>query len=193
MGDGPTRVDLTKITRSGIISLEELVQVTVLSIQAEMPSDWVVVTCTTCIESHFDRVLNRLIETSDVELSRFSSALLENSRDEIFKTWDSRLKWLDSGFGISIAGDRPIQEYRTLVDLRNTIVHGQGYLTEIQQGNISRLLDLKRRMSRLLDVQFHGHRVLLPSDVGDKVIRTCRAAIVCLDTALLQAHPGIEA
>jgi hypothetical protein len=192
MGDGPTRVDLTKLTRSGILSLEELVQVTVLSSQAEVPPDWIVVTCTTCIESHFDRVLNRLIEASGVGHDRFSNSLLENSRDEIFKTWDSRLKWLDNGFAVSIAGDRPIQEYRTLVDLRNAIVHGQGHLTEIQLRNIQKLLDLKRRMSRLLDVQFHGHKVLLPPYIGHKVIQICRSAIVCLDTALLQAHPGIE-
>jgi hypothetical protein len=193
MGDGPTRENLTDLTRSGTLSLEELVQVTILSSQVEVPSDWIVVTCTTCIESHFDRVLNCLIEASGAGHDRFSNSLLENSRDEIFKTWDSRLKWLDSGFAVSIAGDRPIQEYRTLVELRNAIVHGQGSLTEIQLRNFQRLLDLKRRMTRLMEVQFHGHKVLLPPYIGPKVIQICRSAIVCLDTALLQAHPGIEA
>jgi hypothetical protein len=126
-------------------------------------------------------------------LSEMAIAAGINSRDEIFKTWDSRLKWLDNGFAVTIAGDRPIQEYRTLVELRNAVVHGQGHLTEYQSRNFQKLLALKQGMSRLLGVQFHGHEVLLPPYIGHKVIQICRSAIVCLDTALLQAHPMIGA
>ncbi len=192
MGDKSLGVDLAKLTRSGILCLEELVQIAVLSSEAEVPTDWLVVTCTTCIESHFDRMLNSLISISDIEANRFASSLYQHGHDDIFKTWDSRLKWLDNGFGVAIAGDSSIQDFRTLVEVRNAIVHGQGHLTEIQQKNIQKLLDLKRRLTRLLDVQFSGHKVLLPAAIGPRIFRICRSAVVCLDTSVLKFYPAIR-
>src|SRR5579859_291694 len=110
-----------------------MVQITLLDSQAEVPPDWLVVTCVTCVESHFDRVLRSLIAVSGVGENKFFNSMYEAIRDDIFKTWDSRLKWLDDGFGVAISGDSAIQDFRTMVDLRNAIVHGRGRLTEMQQ------------------------------------------------------------
>jgi hypothetical protein len=183
---------LNKVTASGILCLEELVHITLLDSQAEVPPDWLVTTCATCVESHFDRVLRSLIAASGVRQNKFSNSLYEFLHDDIFKTWDSRLNWLKNGFSVAIAGERTIQDFRTVVDLRNAIVHGQGNLTEVQQKNLQKLLDLKRNLTRLLNVQFSGHKVLIPPDVGLKVIRICRDAVIFFDNSIFQEYPGIS-
>lgn len=192
MGGRSSSVDLTKLTASGILCLEELVQITLLDSQAKVPPDWLVITCATCVESHFDRVLRSLVTVSGVRQNRFSNSLYESLHDDIFKSWDSRLNWLKNGFGVTIAGDRPIQEFRTVVDLRNAIVHGQGHLTEMQQKNLQKLLDLKRSLTNLLNVQFSGPEIFIPSDIGLKIILICRNAVICLDNSALRACPNID-
>jgi hypothetical protein len=192
VGSKSSSVDLTKVTASGILCLEELVQITLLDSQAEVPPDWLVITCATCVESHFDRVLRSLIAASGVRQNEFSNSLYEFLHDDIFKTWDSRLNWLKNGFSVTIAGDRTIQDFRTVIDLRNAIVHGQGHLTEMQQKNLQKLLDLKRNLTRLLNVQFSGDKVLIPPDIGLKVVRICRDAVIFLDNSVLQEYPNIS-
>ena len=192
MGSRSSSFDLTKVTASGILCLEEMVQITLLDSQAEVPPDWLVITCATCVESHFDRVLRSLIAASGVRQNKFSNSLYEFLHDDIFKNWDSRLNWLKNGFSVAIAGDRAIQDFRTVVDLRNAIVHGQGHLTEVQQKSLERLLDLKRNLTRLLNVQFSGHKILIPPDIGLKVVKVCRDAVILLDNSILQEYPDIR-
>lgn len=192
MGKGSQTIDLNSLTRSGIRCLEELVQIAILAHEAEVSPEWLVVTCATCVESHFDRVLNGLINASEVEENRFANSLLANSHDDIFKTWDSRLKWLGNGFGVIISGDSPVQDFRALVELRNAVVHGQGHLTEIQQKNINKLLDLKRKLARLLDVQFFGPKVFLSSNNNLKVVQICRNVTLHLDDSVLKVHPNVS-
>jgi hypothetical protein len=180
-----------ELTRSGLLCLEELVQIAILSYGAPIASEWLVVTSTTCVEAHFDRLINALIASSRVSDSKFASALLDDNYEEIFKTWDSRLKWLDKGFGIGIAGDRPVQDYRTLVDLRNAVVHGQGHLTLFQQRNFAKFLALKQSLARLFDVNFMGTAVIFTDALHFKVIEACRLVVAHLDRAVLNLYPEI--
>jgi hypothetical protein len=191
MGSGSTALDPSRLTRSGVRCLEELVQIALLAYEARAASEWLIVTCVTCIEAHLDRIIDLLISASDLEDSKFGGFLLSGGYDEIFRNWETRLKCLDKGFGISIAGDRPMQDCRTLVELRHAIVHGQGNLTTFQQANFVRLLDLKRKLTRLLDVQFSGLKILLPADMGPRVSEICRSAAISLDRAVLAQYPSI--
>lgn len=180
------------LTRSGIRCLEELAQIALLAHGARVATEWIIVTCSTCVEAHFDRMINLLIETSQVEDNRLAKSLLAESYDDIFRSWDSRLRWLDKGFGVAVAGDRPVQDYRALVELRNAVVHGQGNLTALQQRNFSKLLVLKRRLTNLLDVHFAGPKILLPTGIESNIIEICRSVTVCLDSAVLALYPGIN-
>ena len=192
MGGSTEILDPSKLTRSGIRCLEELAQIALLAHSTQVAPEWLIVTCTTCVEAHFDRVINLLIEISQVENNRFAKSLLVDGYDDIFRSWDSRLKWLDKGFGVAISGDRPMQDYRALVDLRNAVVHGQGNLTTLQQRNFGKLLTLKRRLTQLLAVQFSGPKVLLLTGIEPNIIEICRGVTVFLDSAVLALYAEIN-
>ena len=191
MGGDPIALDPSRLTRSGIRCLEELVQISLLARETPMDSEWVVVTCVTCVEAHLDRIINALIGASNIRDSKFGGYLLVGNYDEIFRNWETRLRCLDRGFGIAIAGDRPMQDCRAVIELRHAIVHGQSNLTTFQQANFSRLLDLKRKLIRLLGVQFSGPKILLPADMATMVIEICRSVTVCLDAEVLRLFPSI--
>ncbi len=192
MGSGSGVLDPCGLTRSGIRCLEELAQIALLAHRTQVATEWIIVTCSTCVEAHFDRVINLLIEASQVEDNRLTKSLLAESYDDIFRNWESRLKWLDKGFGVAIAGDRPVQDYRALVELRNAVVHGQGNLTAFQQRNFSKLLTLKRRLTNLLGVHFAGPKILLPKGIESNIIEICRSVTVCLDGSVLALYPGFN-
>jgi hypothetical protein len=54
-------------------------------------------------------------------------------------------------------------------------------------------LIMERWLMRLMNVQFFGHQVLIPSSIGPKVIEICRETVVCLDTSVLRSHPALKA
>lgn len=140
-----------------------------------------VIACASAVEAHFDRVLAALIEQSKSRGEPFFEALLSEARGDIFRTWDSKLSWLKRAFGVSIAGDAPTQNYRYVIELRNSLVHGEGRLTDFQLRDFGRACALKRQMSLHLGVQFNGRTILLTPDVGIKAVRLSREMVRHLD------------
>lgn len=192
MGSIGDSLDPSGLTRSGNRCLEELVYIATLSHENRISAEWVVVSCATAVETHFNRLLSALIDMSSAGLDRFGNALLDQALDDVFKTWPSRLRWLNQGFNISVYGDTEIQEYLYVVDLRNALVHGQGELTQIQQRNFSELLALKRNLTRTLGVRFRGVKVVMNEFVQTKVLRICRNATMYIDGAVLSSYPSLD-
>jgi hypothetical protein len=184
-------LDPSQLTKSGSRCLEELVYIATLGYEARVSTEWVVVSCTTSVETHFNRVLEALVDNSGLRDSKFGSALLDQILDDIFKNWESRLRWLNRGFNIAIAGDLAVQRYLTLVDLRNALVHGQGELTSQQQRSFIRLLSLKDKLARVLGVEFRGSIVVINDDVQARAVQICREVTMHVDKAVLTSYPSL--
>jgi hypothetical protein len=184
-------LDPSRLTKSGVRCLEELAYVATLGYDALISTEWVVVSCTTSVETHFNRILEALVDDSGLRGNPFGNALLDQTSDDIFKNWESRLRWLNRGFGITITGDPAVQRYLSLVDLRNALVHGQGELTPLQQRNFVRLLSLKDKLKRTLGVEFRGSIVVMDHNVQVKAIQICREVTMHVDTAMLASYPSL--
>jgi hypothetical protein len=155
-----------------------------------LSSESLVISCASAVEAHFDRVLNELIKRNG-PASNLSSgsnqlfaALLDDVRDDMFRTWEARLSWLKRGFGISIAGDAETQNYRLVIELRNSLIHGNGHMTDSQIRDFRRACELRRQMALHLDVQFNGRVVLLMAFTGIKAVELSREMIRHLDNSL---------
>ena len=142
-----------------------------------------VVSCASAVEAYFDTVLTALILRNRPGDNRLFTALLGEVREDIFRTWDSRLTWLRQGFGISIAGDSATQNFRYVVELRNSLVHGGGMLTDYQVRDFARACQLKRQMSLHLGVHFKGRLILLMPGMGKKAVDLSRKIVCHLDEA----------
>lgn len=183
---GPSR-----LTASGSRCLGELVYIATLAFEGKISTEWVVVAGATAVEAHFNRVIESLVDISKVRASKFGGALLDELADDIYKSWDSRLKWLNRGFGVAISGDLVMQNYLTLVDLRNALVHGQGELTPLQQRNFLKLLSLKDRLRRTLGVDFRGPVIVMNDSSQAKAVRICREVTMHVDRTVLSAYPSL--
>jgi hypothetical protein len=168
-----------------------LVYIATLAFEEKISTEWVVVASATAVEAHFNRVLESLVEMSDIRASRFGSALLDENADDIYKSWDSRLRWFNRGFGVVVAGELVMQNYLSLVDLRNALVHGQGELTSLQQRHFVKLLSLKDRLRRALGVDFRGPAIVMNDSLQGKAVHICREVTVHVDKSVLAAYPEI--
>jgi len=171
-----------------------LVQLTELAFTVdnrESTEAWIVVSCATSVENHVNRLLEALVATIRVENSAFMSALLAEVGDEIYRTWESRFHWLNKGFGIAVSGDKEIQNYMAVVELRNALVHGQDQLTPSQSRDLSKSLALKRKITRVLGVEFEGTHMHLGRAAARLSIEICRTAVVHLDKSVLSFFPDL--
>jgi hypothetical protein len=174
-------LDPSHISHSGETCLATISRLYEQSEIGRLSDESLVIACASAVEAHFDRVLTVLIQRNQCRGDQFFEALLGEVREEIFRTWDSRLSWLKRAFGISIAGDTATQNYRCVIELRNSLIHGEGRLTDFQLRDFGRACALKRQMSLHMGVQFNGRVILLTPDVGIRAVRLSREMVHHLD------------
>ena len=184
-------IDFASVTSSGERCLGRLADIALLDSDNASP-EWMIISSITSVEEHTNHLLTSLIESSGVDSHPFGIALLTERIDDIYRTWESRLAWLKAGFNIAIAGDREIQEFICLVDLRNALVHGNGELTTVQTRRFDKMLELRRRLASLLGVEFDGLRVILNKQVASRSIAIARVAVLYLDSVVLEAFPTLS-
>jgi hypothetical protein len=166
------RRDVRALTEEGLDQLAAMVQE--LS-TLHPPIRHTVIAATTVAETFVDSSLALLIESSGIGKSPFGAALLQTVGDGFFQGWPDRLHWLNKGFGIEVGGTTAGQNLQTLIELRNALIHGGGTLTDRQSRDVPSLLELERRLRRLLHVQVEGGRISFvgPTDVvALQVVRT---------------------
>lgn len=145
-------VDPAKLTASGEHCLARLSALTLL----DLPVPQFATSAMTVIEIHVSRVLARLIVLSDLQATKLGAALVDEMRDDINRTWDTRMSWLSRGFGLAIAGEAEYQRLNNVTELRNAVVHGDGRLTDYQTASLTKVIALQKDLRRHLDVQAAG-------------------------------------
>jgi hypothetical protein len=154
-------------------------------------SEWIIVSCATNVESHINRLLEALVITNSIPESKLMSSLILEIGDDFYRTWESRLRWLNRAFGITVSGNVEIQEYLLVAELRNALIHGKGELTPSQVRSLPKLLALKRDMSRVLGVVFNGVEMFLDRNVAVKSLELARRFVFHVDTNVLATHPTL--
>lgn len=186
-----SRSDPGLLTRSGGRCLVDL------AAAAQQATDgdavrWTVLSCTTTLEAHVDRLMKALVEESGVSDTRLGRALLDEVRSTFGRSWADRLDWLSSGFSVSIKGVKETQDFLTLTDFRNAIVHGHMHLTDIQVAKLEAMTSLKKRLQKVLGVHSVG-RVLVAGDTtAAKAVEVSHAFVYFLDAAVISRHPAVN-
>ncbi|TPQ22625.1 hypothetical protein [Streptomyces sporangiiformans] len=150
-----------------------------------------VVSCATLVEAHVDKVIKSLFSADAAMSLSLTRVLHAEVEDSIFRTWESRRKWLATAFGINVSGDKASQDFDAVVDLRNSIVHGDGQLTDLQLSKIKDLFRLKEQYTRVLSAQVNGRFVTLSSEVAVRSATVSRDFVLHFDKVLLEKFPAL--
>jgi hypothetical protein len=171
---GARSIDPSEISESGDTCLTEIARLAGLVSTAGAPHAWLVTSAASSVETHVGWFIERLVELSEIETTNFGSALLRYAQDDMLKNWDARLGWLYRGFGIDIAGDSECQEFRVVVELRNSLLHGSGNVTRYQASTLPKLLALKKNLRTTLGVDSAGRRIILGEATPILALEVCR-------------------
>lgn len=150
-----------------------------------------VVSCATLVEAHVDRVLKALFVADAAMSFGLTRVLHAEIEDSIYRTWEARRRWLATAFDVSVSGDRAAQEFDVVVALRNSIVHGDGRLTDLQVGKFKELFRLKDQYARVLSAKVIGRRVALSPLVAVKAAMVSRDFVLYFDKVLLGRFPAL--
>lgn len=150
-----------------------------------------VVSCATLVEAHVDRVIKSLFAADDAMSFPLARVLHAEVEDSIFRTWEARRKWLAAAFNINVSGEKASQDFDAVVDLRNSIVHGDGQLTDLQISKFKDLFRLKEQYARVLSAQVNGRFITLPSEVAVRSAIVSRDFVLHFDRVLLNKFPAL--
>lgn len=117
--------------------------------------------CCALGEAFASSVLEERIEATNLEdhpLARFMLRELERDRTS---TWKERGKWLRATGLCGLTGSSWYQDFVLLTETRNAMLHGNGQLTSRQAGQVSGLVDLRRKIKHRLGVPIFGTTIHL--------------------------------
>jgi hypothetical protein len=138
-----------------------------------------------------DKVIKSLFSADAAMSFPLARALHREVEDSIFRTWDARRKWLNAAFDINVSGDKASQDFDAVIDLRNSIVHGDGQLTDLQVSKFKDLFRLKEQYARVLSAQVNGRIITFPSEVAVRSAIVSRDFVLHFDKVLLTKFPTI--
>ncbi|MCC9195224.1 hypothetical protein LOC59_16450 [Arthrobacter sp. zg-Y916] len=149
-----------------------------------------IVAAASLAESLVDQFIALLVAESDIGKIPLGRRLLSKSRDSFNHSWDERNGWLKGGFGVAIAGTNEARRLKTVIEVRNAIIHGDGQLTERQRRNVLGAIDLRREMLDVLASDLQGRRLILSHTSGHKAMYVVAEYALALDHAVAAARAG---
>lgn len=152
----------------------------------------VVIAAATVVEAHVDRLLDLYVESVIPTFSSFETALLEESQPQFHQSWALRRQWLRRGFAVDLAGSSEEGAFLLLVELRNSLVHGGGSITQFQSKKLSEQLDLERRFRSELDVTTTAKRIYLGPKTATRAIAIAHRYLERLDAELASAPNSVR-
>lgn len=185
----PFVVDPAKLTASGERTLRRVAALAA----TPMPPEQFLTALGTAVEVHVSRIIGYLVELSAVDATPFGRALLAAVQDNLTYTWDDRHKWLGRGFEVPIAGNLPGQRFDTVVEARNSVVHGDGFLSDTQAGRtLARITKLRQRYRAELDIGLVAGRLAFSQTSSELVHEAARRYVAYLDSAVLTKYPAVR-
>lgn len=189
MADKSSAVDPAKLTASGERTLRRLVQLASVA----MPPEQFFTALGTAVEIHVSRLIGYLVDLSDIDSSPFGRELLSTVEDDLTRTWNDRHRWLDRAFEVGVAGYGPGQRFDTVVEARNSVVHGDGRLSDQQLGRtMQKIIGLRARYKKELDIGLSAGQLDFAPTSRDLAHEAARRYIAFLDAAVLAKHPAMR-
>ncbi|WP_143554092.1 hypothetical protein [Serinicoccus sp. CUA-874] len=93
---------------------------------------------------------------------------LDTLRRDRENSWEKRLTWLQHSGIPSLRGERSVQTFQILIEVRNTLLHGSGEMTTRQADSVRKFIALKKRINSLPGVQADGRRLVLQGAFRDE-------------------------
>lgn len=147
-----------------------------------------IVTSASLAESLVDQFIDLLVAESNIGQTAFGRRLLSKSGDSFHRSWDDRNGWLKEGFGVAMAGTREGQRLKTVIAVRNAIIHGDGQLTTRQIKNASGAIELRRSVRDVLASDVQGRRLMLSDKSGNRAMTVVSEYVLSLDDAVTAAR-----
>lgn len=182
-------IDPAKLTASGERTLRRMTTLASLA----MPPEQFLTALGTAVEVHVSRIIGFLVDLSDIDGTAFGRALLEEVEDDLTRNWPNRNTWLANGFGIAVAGDAPWQHFDTVVEARNTVVHGDGFLSDQQlRRSLQAINALRKRYRKELDIGLVAGRLDFAKASSRLAHDAARKYVAYLDEAVIARYPTVR-
>lgn len=186
-------IDPGTLTPSGDRCVAELAEILRAATREHTVSAQLIIGTVTIVEGHVNRLLELIVRASGGIDTSFSRAALRALEGEIYRTWDSRLRWIADCMesGISL-GDVEVQDFKSVIEVRNALVHGHGKLTSSQARSITQLVELRARLRQRLNIELVSTRLVLHTSTPDRVSAIGRAFVKYLDGRAIMEYPALK-
>lgn len=148
----------------------------------DVPS--LIITAVSLVEALADHLLRSLTAESNASAAHVSAKLSGASMAEIpHESWEAKHNQFKT-YNVRVAGTPAGQKFQLVVEVRNALVHGNGYLTMKQGKSVGALIGLRRDFRKFLDCDIQKRQLHFGGDTGSNVMSICAGYIVHLDSAV---------
>ncbi|MDR6438753.1 hypothetical protein J2790_003920 [Paenarthrobacter nicotinovorans] len=144
------------------------------------------------VEALVDRFIDLLVSESQVDSTPLGRALLKENNGAFHQSWPARNAVLKNGFDVQLASMPMWADMDLVIDIRNAIVHGDGNLTDRQAKDIASLINMRKRVAKVLHSEIQGRVVRLSPESGSLSAEIGVKFVLAADAAVSSVRPALD-
>lgn len=144
------------------------------------------------VEFRIDAMIRDAALNSNMKKCRIGEFFIEEKLSSYFQTWAARESFLTGVFDCNLSGITIGQNFKLLVEIRNSLVHGNGSLTALQTKSLQSLIKIRGNLEKVFDLQVDGTRLMLDSLDRRKVSDVACEYLIFIDQSIAEYHLNDE-
>lgn len=139
-------------------------------------------------EAHFSEAFHAY--GSDMAVApRYAERVVDRSRTDVERSWDHLAQAWKAWHGVNVRASADWETLRTFIEVRNSLLHGDGRLTRRQAKSPDSRKTLVNKMTSV-GVAMRGDRLLISVSVAERSFVTCVSFVTWLGWTSLSEPTG---
>ncbi|MGJ0203048.1 hypothetical protein NHL51_02645 [Leucobacter sp. gxy201] len=139
------------------------------------------------VESHVDIRLRSFTHRDESAQTRLGQFWIKENLSGLLSTWEGRKRLIKLATSQDFFGDQLSQDFFTLIDLRNAIMHGNGRITPLQAKSVKTYLDLRKRLHSGFNIHTNGMEIVFSRTDNARIASTAIGFLRKLDVEFLRS------
>lgn len=133
------------------------------------------------VETRVDVMIRDLVSKAEFAETPLGAFLISNNLDSYFQTWKERQKILRATLDFDGNGGKVGQQFQLLLEVRNSLMHGNGAFTRQQSKSFQKVRALEKSLFEAFSIETQGQLLILENINRTKVCEVAGDYLIAVD------------
>lgn len=150
------------------------------------PVEDLIISSVAIVDNLTTDLIDLALERSKISSTLLGQTLLEASIGGFQRSWPRKHEFLLKAFNIRIKDFAETKKFLTVVEVRNSLIHGDGSLTKLQFNTPANYISMKNNTKGFLNIDLQGKNFVFSNASRASITNICVQYSLKFDSLLLE-------